>query len=56
MMQYSIEDERNIIEKLKETQEELDKELDKDNVNDDRVMQLRYRQMLQSLYLQNFKC
>lgn len=57
MAQFSFEDEKNIIEQLRQTQEELDNELDKQegNLNDDKIMKLRFRQMLQSLYLQKFK-
>lgn len=55
MSQYSIEEEKEVVDRLKQTQEELDNELDKDSIDDEKVMMLRYRQMLQSLYLQNLK-
>ena len=55
MGQNMSDEERDVIEKLRQTQEELDNEFEQDEIDDDRVLKLRYRQMLQSLYLQNFK-
>jgi hypothetical protein len=46
-----IKDESEVINKIKNISEDIDKELDKDEIDKERLFKLRYQQFIQGLYL-----
>jgi hypothetical protein len=52
-MDWQISENNEVVDKIKETDAELKKELEKDNFDKDKIFKLRYRQMIQGLYLQD---
>lgn len=52
-MDWQITENNEVVNKIKETDAELKKELERDNFDKDKIFKLRYRQMIQGLYLQD---
>lgn len=52
-MDWQISENNEVVEEIKKTDAELKKELEKDNFDKDKIFKLRYRQMIQGLYLQD---
>ena len=51
-MQESESDQNEVIENIKKIDEEIQDEFDKgDNIDKDKVMKLRFKQLMQGLYL-----
>lgn len=53
MQDINLEIEKEALEKLQVISEDLEKEYNKEQLDKEKIMKLRYAQMIQGLYLQN---
>lgn len=53
MADYTVLERADVVQQIVDTDDEIKKELEKEKIDEEKVFKLRYRQMIQGLYLQD---